>query len=212
MLELSFTEFLARIDWALRGPLPGRAAHALLEPQPRRTWAFNPEDARPAAGLILLFPVAERPHLVLTVRSNTVGRHRGQVSLPGGVIETGETVAQAALREAREEIALQTDAVRVLGTLTPLDIPVSGFRLHPVVAASEARPTLSAADGEVSRIIEVGIDALADPSHLGTIPIDRNGVELAVPAFRMEGLEIWGATAMVLAELLTVLGWQPAPL
>ena len=61
-------------------------------------------------------------------------RHGGQVSLPGGVVDPGETFEQAALREAHEEVALPLDEVRVLGALTPLDIPVSGFRLHPIVA------------------------------------------------------------------------------
>ena len=70
-------------------------------------------------------------------------RHPGQVSLPGGVVEPGETLEQAALREAHEEVALPIEPVRILGRLTPLDIPVSGFRLHPIVAMTPARPPLT---------------------------------------------------------------------
>src|SRR4029453_13836895 len=112
-----------------KGPRPGPDAHRLLSPQPRRPWpdGWDPGRLRHAAGLILLFPVGSRPHLVLTLRAGTLGRHGGQVSLPGGVMEPGETIEQAALREAHEEIALPLDAVRVIGALTPLDIPVSGF-------------------------------------------------------------------------------------
>src|SRR5207245_442143 len=116
------------------GTLPGVAAQALLAPVPRRDWpsGFDPAHIRNAAGLLLLFPRDDQAHVVLTVRAGTLGRHSGQVSLPGGVIEPGETFEHAALREAHEEVALTPGGVRVLGALTPLDIPVSGFRLHPV--------------------------------------------------------------------------------
>ena len=146
---------------------------------------------------------------MLTVRADTLGRHGGQVSLPGGVAEPGESFERAALREAHEEVALAPDHVRVLGALTPLDIPVSGFRLHPIVAAAAARPRLTPADGEVALILEVGVDALWDPARQISIARMRDGRELTVPAFGVAGVEVWGATAMVLAEFLTVLGWKP---
>src|SRR5438876_7014369 len=119
-----------------------------MAPRPRREWpeGFNPARIRRAAGLLLVFPGAGRPHVVLTVRADSLGRHSGQVSLPGGVLEPGETFEQAALREAHEEIGLPLEQVRVLGPLTPLDIPVSGFRLHPVVAVIPSRPTLFRSD------------------------------------------------------------------
>ena len=118
---------------------------------------------------------------------------------------TGETFEQAALREAHEEVALPLQDVRVLGELTPLDIPVSGFRLHPVVAVQLSRPQLTPSDGEVARILEVGVDELLDPKHFATIERARDGVAFSVPAFRIAGVEIWGATAMVLAEFLALL-------
>ena len=142
---------------------------------------------------------------MLTVRADTLRRHGGQVSLPGGVLEPGETFEQAALREAHEEVALPLDTVRVLGALTPIDIPVSGFRLHPIVAAQLSRPRLTPSDGEVARILEVGVDALLNPEHFVTTERHRDGVAFTVPAFRVAGVEIWGATAMVLAEFLALL-------
>jgi 8-oxo-dGTP pyrophosphatase MutT (NUDIX family) len=215
--------------------LPGPAAQERLAPVPRRTWApgFSPARARNAAGLLLVFPkrkggtaetaeIAEqdfslrslrsprflpdrdRAHIILTVRSDRV-RHSGQVSLPGGVVDPGETFEQAALREAHEEVALPLGDVRVLGELTPLDIPVSGFRLHPVVAVHPTRPQLTPSDIEVAQILEIGVDELMNPEHFVTTERVRDGVTFSVPAFHVAGVEIWGATAMVLAEFLALL-------
>jgi 8-oxo-dGTP pyrophosphatase MutT (NUDIX family) len=150
-------------------------------------------------------------HIVLTVRADTLGRHGGQVSLPGGVMEPGETFEQAALREAHEEIGLSPDGVRVLGALTALDIPVSGFRLQPIVAVTGTRPELAPSDGEVAQILEIDVDELLDPARFVSTERERGGIALTVPAFHVAGHEIWGATAMVLAEFLAVLGWTPRP-
>ena len=201
---------------------------------------FDTVRVRHAAGLLLVFPAgvesaeraataeqetagrkkslrspraprsnADAAHIVLTVRGDTP-RHAGQISLPGGVVEPGETFEQAALREAHEEIALDVTEVRVLGALTPLDIPVSGFRLYPIVGALDTRPGLTPADGEVAGILEIAIDDLLDARSVRRVERKREGIVLTVPGFHVGSHEIWGATAMVLAEFLTLLGW-PGP-
>ena len=206
---MRFDGVIERLQAALAQPLPGANAHALMAPKPRREWPadFNPARLRHAAGLLLVFPVAREAHVVLTIRADTLGRHGGQVSLPGGVAEPGETYAQAALREAHEEIGLAPDAVRLLGALTPIDIPVSGFRLHPILAAADALPGLTPSDGEVAQILEVGIADLCDPSRQTSLTLSREGGDVVAPAFGIAGTRIWGATAMVLAEFLVLLGW-----
>jgi 8-oxo-dGTP pyrophosphatase MutT (NUDIX family) len=235
---VTFADAVARLEAALARGLPGAAAQERMAPVPRRQWpaGFNVARVRHAAGLLLLFPGttidAERAepaepstreilralrspsssasapaHIVLTVRGDTP-RHAGQVSLPGGVVEPGETFEQAALREAHEEVALDVSAVRVIGALTPLDIPVSGFRLYPVVGTTDAKPCLTPADGEVAHILDIALQDLLDPARTGRSRRERDGIALTVPAFRIGDHEIWGATAMVLAEFLTLLGWQ----
>lgn len=206
---MNFDLVVERLQQAFARPLPGAEAQALMAPQPRRTWAtgFSPDQIRTAAGLLLLFPIEGQAHIVLTVRADTLGRHGGQVSLPGGVTEPGETFEHAALREAHEEIALSAN-VSVLGALTPIDIPVSGFRLHPIVAATGARPTMAPSDGEVARILEVPLASLIEPTCRITTVRQTDGRDILIPMFQVGEAEIWGATAMVLAEFLVILGWS----
>jgi 8-oxo-dGTP pyrophosphatase MutT (NUDIX family) len=210
-LTRAFSALADDLISSLAKPLPGASAHALMSPQPRRVWpgGMPPPDIRNAAGLLLVFPDAsDRAHIVLTVRAGTLGRHSGQVSLPGGVIEPGESYADAALREAHEEIALDPALVRIAGALTPIDIPVSGFRLHPIVGVTATRPPLAPADGEVARILDVAIDDLTAPGCVAQTMRERDGRRVEVPAFCVAGEEIWGATAMVLAEFLSLVGWS----
>jgi 8-oxo-dGTP pyrophosphatase MutT (NUDIX family) len=206
LLSFLYPELIARVEEALLEPLPGRAAHVSMAPRPPRPWpAGDPSNARHAAGLLLLFPRDGRAHLVLTLRADTLDRHGGQVSLPGGALDPGETCEQAALREAREEIGLETGAVRVLGALTPIDIAVSGFRLHPIVAAIDREPALSAASGEVARILTPPVERFLRIDAVTTRIIRRNDMDVAVPTFLSDQTEIWGATAMILAEFLDLI-------
>jgi len=179
-----------------------------MAPRPRRGWPpdFDRSTIRDAAGLLVVYPVDGRAHIALTVRSDRV-RHAGQVSLPGGVVEPGETFEQTALRESHEEIALAATDVRLLGRLTPIEIPVSGFRLHPIVAALPRQPELYPADAEVERILDIPIGTLLAPSTVVWQTMTRGAVPLTVPAFAVSRATIWGATAMVLAEFLFLLGW-----
>ncbi|HEX7139607.1 MAG TPA: CoA pyrophosphatase [Vicinamibacterales bacterium] len=205
---MNYLEVISRLEAGLQGTLPGEAAQSLLAPRPRRQWpqGIHPSRIRDAAGLLVVFPRSSLAHILLTVRADRL-RHGGQVSLPGGVVDDGETFQEAALREAEEEVGLAPATVRILGPLTPLDIPVSGFRLHPIVGALARQPTLRASDGEVARILEIDLDHLVEASTVVETERTRDGRVLQIPAFRVDGEEVWGATAMVLAEFLTLLGW-----
>ncbi len=206
--ELSFDRVRERLLRGLREPLPGPAAQRAMAPRPRPGWrpGRTPPGSRPAAALLLLYAREGRAWLPLTLRPPHLARHAGQVSLPGGAVEDGEDIATAALREAGEEIGLAEPAVEILGRLSPLYVPASGFELHPVVAALPGPPLLRPDPKEVTRILQVALDRLAHPRARAHEWRSWGGLRLRVPFFLVEGERVWGATAMILAELLAVLG------
>lgn len=195
----------------LSGTLPGVEAQLRFAPVPAHAgWRAGhfPPDARTAAALLLLYPAPAGPALALTVRSRGLIRHAGQISLPGGATEAGETLAQAALREASEEIGVDPASVRILGELTPVHVLVSGFTLHPVVGVADGRPDFRAAPAEVEAILEISLDDLRDASRIRQGTRVREGVAVEYPYFALLGHQVWGATAMVLGEFICVLGDQ----
>jgi len=203
-------EISARLRQALAAPLPGLVAQLRMAPQPRVGWDPNrvPDGLRDAAALVLLYPHDGRLHVPLTVRGGGMRTHTGQVSLPGGSVDAGESIEGAALRETVEEVGVDPADVTILGRLTSLHIPVSGFLLHPVVGVAGGRPRFQPAAWEVARLLEVPLLVLDDPDTLRTERRQRQAgerlTEIEVPYFAFEGEKVWGATAMILAEFLAV--------
>jgi 8-oxo-dGTP pyrophosphatase MutT (NUDIX family) len=200
-IEQSLRDRLART-------LPGIEAQMRFAPDLLRTaWRSGqfPAESRQAAALLLLYPQDTGAAVALTVRSSGLARHAGQISLPGGATDPGETLAQAALREAAEEIGVEPSAVRVLGELTPVHVLVSGFTLHPVVGITDRRPDFVRAPDEVEEILEVSLDHLRDASRIRQGIRMREGVAVEYPYFDLLGHQVWGATAMVLGEFICLL-------
>jgi 8-oxo-dGTP pyrophosphatase MutT (NUDIX family) len=195
---------------ALEPPLPGLAAQLRMAPQPRVGWdpEHPPPDLRDAAALVLVYPFNNAPHVLLTVRGAGLRKHTGQVSLPGGSVDADESIETAALREASEEVGVPPAAVRLLGRLTPLQIPISGYLLHPVVGLVESRPVFQRDEWEVARILEVPLALFRAPGIVKrrnrTREFGGQTVEIEVPYFEIEGEHVWGATAMVLAEFIAI--------
>jgi 8-oxo-dGTP pyrophosphatase MutT (NUDIX family) len=175
------------------------APRPLMQPDP----ALEPA-LRPAAALLLIYPYGDAWHVPLTVRGSGLRHHTGQVSLPGGRLDhPGESVEDAALREAHEEIGVLPQDVEILGRLTAVPVIVSGHLLQPVVGVATGRPTFTIATDEVERLIELPVSRLLEPDAVAweerVRSLPPHGV-MNVPYFEVDGARVWGATAMVLAE------------
>jgi 8-oxo-dGTP pyrophosphatase MutT (NUDIX family) len=155
--------------------------------------------------LVLLLPQPDAgPAVVLTVRREHLPDHAGQISFPGGQREGTESLADTALREAEEEIALLPQSVQLLGTLTPLYIPPSNFCVHPHVGIVSHDPSLAPRDREVERVLRAPLTHLLDPDTRVVEPWTLHGTTVEVPYYDVAGHTVWGATAMMLAEMLAL--------
>jgi len=197
----------SRLRGRLREPLPGAAIGSRYGPQwgSARHYDQGPPDARPAAVLALLYPLEGRWHLPLTLRPAHLPDHGGQVCLPGGAIESGESSAEAAVREFHEELGAAGHPIDLLGRLSPLYLPGSRFRVEPWVGATDARPALAPNPAEVDLLLEVPLSHLLDPAHFGTHQRHDKGRSYTAPHFAWQTHRIWGATCMILGELVTLL-------
>jgi 8-oxo-dGTP pyrophosphatase MutT (NUDIX family) len=181
----------------------GRAAQRLMEPvargRPPRAGADVSE--RPAATLAFLHLRDEGWGLPLTLRHDALREHSGQVSLPGGRPEAGETLWETALREAREEIDLDPAAVRPLGTLAPVYIPVTHTRMVVHVGLGHEAPDFTPNPDEVVRVETVPLRHLLSARRRRTTTRVIEGRRVQIPYFDLGGLVVWGATAMALSEI-----------
>lgn len=158
---------------------------------------------REAAALLLLFPRNGELWLPLTVRSSRLPTHRGEVSLPGGAVDPDDRdPAATALREAHEELGIDPPTVEIVGQLTSFYIPPSNFRLTPVVGLSAIDPELRPNPDEVETAFSVPLRRLLDPETIQEEIWERRGVAMRVPFFALEGWKVWGATALLLSELV----------
>jgi 8-oxo-dGTP pyrophosphatase MutT (NUDIX family) len=164
-------------------------------------------SGRPAAGR----QAGRRPDADLS------GRHGpdpgGQVSLPGGGLDAGESAETGALREAHEEVGLDPAAVEIAGSLSTLWVIVSRFVVQPVVAIAQTRPVFVPSPREVASLIEVPLARLEDPVTVRWGRRHRFGRSIACPFFAVDGPPVWGATAMMLGEFCSALqpGFGPPP-
>jgi len=199
---------LATLRAALRRPLPGRPAQLSMAVQPRPGDRPDLPETCPheAAVSLLLYQQAGEWVLPLTRRSDTVQIHRGQVSLPGGAREPQDrTLAHTAVRETCEELGIREDSIELIGALTPLYIPVSGFCVYPHVAHSRRIPAFHPQSEEVAEILEAPLWQLLDPSTRRVVNRVRDGRRYRVPLFQLHHHQVWGATAMILGEFVALL-------
>jgi 8-oxo-dGTP pyrophosphatase MutT (NUDIX family) len=205
--QTTFDETLPeRLSRRLAQPLPGRAVQRELEPDLSfgRHYAPPASGARDAAVIALLYPAPDGWQLPLMLRPQNMASHAGQVSFPGGAVESGESSWDAALRELHEELGIVSDGIQLLGRLTSLYVFASNFMVSPWVAVLDEQPRIRINPAEVDEVLEVSLAHLADPANRGTHLRHYGEVEFSAPHFAFEQHQIWGATSMMLAELIAV--------
>jgi 8-oxo-dGTP pyrophosphatase MutT (NUDIX family) len=202
---LAINDLPARLADALRAGDRGAAARVRMSPELGygRHAGPAPHDARHAAVILLLFQRNGRWHIPLTERPQTLTRHGGQMSLPGGSIDAGETSEQAALRELHEELGVETH-VQILGRLADCYIYASNFLVTPWLATIPSDPKWKPHDREVQRIVELPLEMLLDDEVIGRTTIVRGPLRFHAPCIQFESACVWGATSVILCELADI--------
>ncbi|HVN56888.1 MAG TPA: CoA pyrophosphatase [Bacteroidales bacterium] len=164
------------------------------------------KDSLEAGVLILLYPRNRNIYTAFIQRPDYQGVHGGQISFPGGKKEASDAdLVSTAKRESAEEIAINPSDLEIVGILTPLYIPVSRIVVTPVVAWTNRRPAFRPDPAEVEYIIEAPLDRFLNRSIIRTGPWQVRGENLTIRYFGYDGHVIWGATAMILQELLVII-------
>ena len=193
-----------KLSEGMKGKLLGQASHQKMMVQPRY---ISPDKKKPipAAVLILLYPGRKQWHFFLTKRTKSVEHHKGQISLPGGMLEEGESTKDAAIRETFEEIGIESKKIKIIGSLTPLHIPVSGFEIFPFVGWIKEKPKLKIQSNEVAKVLCPTIENLLDKRSKRKKYSLILGEKVKIPFFDLDNETVWGATSMILSEFRSVL-------
>ncbi len=208
-MKASLPLWSAALRRRLSAPPPGWAAQRRMAPRPGEDRSRVPTDltgVKQSAVLALLAPDASGdPAVLLTLRSEGLNTHKGQLSFPGGRIEAGEGTPEAALRETREEVGLDPSAITLIGALSPLYIPPSQSLVHPMVGLAAGLLPLVPEPGEVQEAFWLPLAELRDAAKLKSTMRELLGHPVEVPYWDVHPTPLWGATAIMLAELLAAL-------
>ena len=208
---MSAQNFLSSFKQTFEFGLPGEEAHQLLMPLKRPLSSIakaNTSNYRESAVGIVLHPFDNSIHCLLIRRPSYEGAHSGQISFPGGKRDAKDlNLEYTARRECREEIALPHEHADLIHPLTEVFIPVSKFSVQPFVFFTDNLPELTPDDREVEEIISFDVFDLIRHDKIPTtsIPINAGFTMKDVPYFDIHGHVVWGATAMILAEMRVLL-------
>ena len=204
-----FEFFITDLKNRLNNELPGDLAHQKMMSynRPFASEVKKNKAYRESAVLILFYPINEIPHVVFILRQSYDGVHSAQVGFPGGKKEeTDRDLVQTALREANEELKILDKEVFIIGELSELYVPPSNFLISPFIGYTNTRPSFVKDEYEVAEIIEVPIHDILGNEYLTTTTISLpNGAKLKVPCFQFNNRIVWGATAMIVQELIDLL-------
>ena len=194
--------FIKSLEKILSSKLPGEKAHDIMRTGPKfpKPLEYMKKGGIPSAVLILLFPNNNTFNFILTLRSKKVETHKGQISLPGGAQEQNESLEKTALRETEEEIGVSPETVELIGRLSTLYVPFSGFDIHPYVGWATEMPEINISVEEVDKIISVPVTELIDSNNLRIKNTGLRGIPVKMPYFNLKNEIVWGATSMILSE------------
>lgn len=193
------------IKQALSQKLPGTVSHKKALPKNRVLTAdlSQVRKVKYSSVLLLLFIEDKELTACLIKRPTHMKHHAGQIALPGGRIEKGETALETAFRETWEEIGIVSDEIEILGSLSDLYVEVSRFMIHPFVGWLKQKPTFQINPNEVEKVILFPLKHLTevfDETELDTVK-----GRMTVPCIQFADEIIWGATAMLLSEFYDVI-------
>lgn len=203
---------IAFIEDRLKQPLPGERSHMKMAPAHRKEEFRNIRDKeinpRLSAVIVLLFQEESKLKVVFIRRGEYVGIHSGQIAFPGGRYEPEDgDLKETAKRELEEELGIARERYRIVGQLTDLYIPPSNFLVRAFVAYTEHRPAYTPDPREVSEVIEADLNDFFEPSvvKLRDFPAHNSSLTTNAPCYELNGASVWGATAMMMTELIDIL-------
>lgn len=206
---MDFQLFGKRLVQQLQLPLPGTDAQRIMAAKPINPKRFEEEferPAKPSAVLVLLYPFENEVHMALMKRPIYPGVHSGQISFPGGKKESyDQDLIATALREAEEEVGVDQSEIKVIGELTDLFIIVSNFKVKPVIGLMDKKPDFILDPREVAGVLNISLKDLNLPKYQGLKEMTfKNNITINAPYYNVHGNVVWGATAMIISELLAV--------
>lgn len=200
-------QFIENLKLTIHKGLPGETSHLRMSPLKRPLSSLALQEAtnvRESAVAIILFPKEDSLHCILIQRPIYEGTHSGQVAFPGGKKDLEDVhLEHTARREAFEEVGIELTQNLLIGELTEVFIPVSGFKVKPFIYFHETIPELRPDEREVAEIFTFSIENLVDEQSFSSMEIKfPNGiVQKNIPCFNLSQKQIWGATALILNEL-----------
>ena len=204
---MKLSKLSQKLQIRLINNLPGKDEQWRMRVTSDKSYNFDntEEDAIQSAVLILLYEENGVICFTLTERTQTVEHHRGQISLPGGAREADEKLSSTAIRETQEEIGSYADDVDLIGALSPLFVPVTGFIINPFVGIINSNFDPQPAPDEVETVISVNVNELLNDDNELQEKRNLRGYDVNIPYFLLSGHKVWGAAAMILSEFKTVL-------
>ena len=199
---MDFQRFITQLKITINNDLPGEESHQKMRVIYDQSieLPFSKINSTAAAVLILLYIADNEIYFFLTKRTDELKHHKGQISLPGGTQEGNEKLIDTALRETQEEIGINKTSISIIGTITPLFVPVTGFMIYPFIGYSLNKLNPKPDPVEVATIFSVNISDLLNKENRTTEQRNIRGYDVQVPYFKLNDYQVWGATSMILSE------------